>query len=88
MEHNRESLQQGQEGSGSAENTGATRAAQNAPLTDLSTQEKQDIAREIGEDGDAVVSVKDLGQLSGRDDASGGMNDEMERSSTGEATDR
>ncbi len=81
-------MQQGQEGSGSAENTGQGRAAQNAPLTNLSNAEKQDIAGQIGEDENSVASLQDLGQLSGRDDAAGGTNDGMEDSSTGEDTDR
>ena len=88
MENTSESLQQGQEGSGSAENRDQGREAQNAPLTNLSQEEKQDIAHQIGEDEGSVASVKDLGQLSGRDDAAGGINDGMEDSSTGESTDR
>ena len=88
MENRNESLQQGQEGSGSAENRDQERESQNAPLAKLSTEEKQDIAHQIGEEEGSVASVQDLGQLSGRDDASGGMNDGMEDSSTGAGTDR
>ncbi len=88
MENSRESLQAGQQGSGSAENTGQERHDQTQPLTNLSSAQKQDIADEIGEDADGVASIKDLGQWSGRDDASGGVNDGMEGSSTGEETDR
>ena len=75
-----------QEGSGSAENKGGNRSEQQQPLQALSDQQKQDIENEIGTG--AVVGLHDLGQASGRDDASGGSGDRMEDTSTGEPTDR
>jgi hypothetical protein len=85
MMHHKEELQQGQQGSGSAENTGRDRQEQ---LTDtgLSDAEKQTIADHIGENKESVVGLKDLGAASGRDDASGGSGDGMEDQSTGGAT--
>jgi hypothetical protein len=81
----KEELQQGQQGSGSAENTGRQRQEQTANTT-LSEHDKQTIADQIGENKESVVGLKDLGAVSGRDDASGGSGDRMEDQSTGGAT--
>ena len=79
---------QSQPGSGSAENRGENRVYQGHNKTDISEQEKKDIAAEIGEDSNKVADLKDTGALSGRDDAAGGSGDRMEEQSTGQATDR
>ena len=84
----KEQLQQGQQGSGSAESIGKDRKAQWNESADMSEQDKADIAAEIGVDKDAVVDIKSTGGLSGRDDNAGGSGDGMENQSTGQATDR
>ena len=55
---------------------------------DQSGQDKQTIAREIGEDPSRVASVRDTGALSGRDDSAGGSGDRMEEESSGDPTER
>ncbi|HYE54246.1 MAG TPA: hypothetical protein VD996_05360 [Chitinophagaceae bacterium] len=77
-----------QQGTGSAENTGQDRSTQQNNAARLSDQQKQDIAREIGEERDEVADVQDMGTLSGRDDASGGSGDDMEGQDTGRETER
>jgi hypothetical protein len=88
MENKQNNGQQSQPGTGSAENTGRDREEQMHKKTDLSENERKDIASEIGEDPDKIASIRDTGAMSGRDDASGGTADRMEQQSTGEATDR
>lgn len=88
MESNQNPLQSGQQGSGSAENKGQERAAQQNSKAVLSDEERENLAAQLGEGPNAVVGLKDLGALSGRDDASGGSGDRMENQSTGDATDR
>ena len=84
MENNRNN---NQEGTGSAENTDRDRNDQQNPKTDLSNEERRSIASEIGEDESRISSIKDMGGISGRDDASGGTGDGMENQSTGQTTD-
>jgi hypothetical protein len=79
---------QSQQGSGSAENTGRDRQEQLHRNKDLSGHDKQNIANEIGEKPADVSSLRETGQLSGRDDSSGGTGDQMESQNTGQATDR
>lgn len=88
MENNNTSSQQAQQGSGSAENIGQQRSAQQNTNAILSDEEKQNLAAQLGEGPNAVVGLKDLGALSGRDDTAGGSGDGMESQSTGDATDR
>jgi hypothetical protein len=88
MENKPESLQTRQQGSGSAENKGQDRSAQQAGNAILSEEEKQNLAAQLGEGPNAVVGLKDLGALSGRDDAAGGSGDRMEDQSTGQRTDQ
>ena len=88
METNKDQFEKAQQGSGSAENIGQERQAQQAGNAVLSDEEKQNLAAQLGEGPNAIVGLKDLGALSGRDDAAGGMGDGMEGESTGEATDR
>lgn len=78
---------QNQGGSGSAENIGKDREAQQHQLRDLSSEQKNDIANEIGSGPVPVSSLRETGQLSGRDDAAGGSGDQMENTATGESTD-
>ena len=88
MEANKDQIQQSQQGTGSAENKGEKREKQVAGNTDISSREKSDIAKEIGVSSGQVFNLKDLGALSGRDDASGGSGDRMENENTRERTDR
>ena len=88
MEHKKEQTPQSQQGTGSAENKGENRENQLTPNTSLTQPEKEDIAAQIGEDKNAIAGMKDLGAVSGRDDASGGSGDRMEGQSTGQETDR
>ena len=88
METNKEQFQESQKGSGSAENRGEDRSKQVNQTTDLSKQERTDIAAQMGKGPNPVTSIKDMGGLSGRDDSAGGSSDRMEEQSTGESTDR
>ena len=88
METNKEQFQSSQQGTGSAENKGEDRNRQMAQNTDLSNQERTDIAAQMGEGPNPVTTLRDMGALSGRDDSAGGSGDRMEEQNTGEATDR
>lgn len=88
MKKNKEPFQTSQQGSGSTENKGQDRSEQQNNKTVLSDEERQNLASQLGEGLNAVVGLKDMGALSGRDDASGGSGDRMEDSSTGDTTDR
>ncbi len=87
MDNNNANRQQ-QGGTGSAEQTGRDRADQKAPTTDMSGNEKADVASQIGEDSSAISTISDLGGMSGRDDAAGGTGDRQEGQSTNESTDK
>ena len=87
MDSNNDQFKASQQGTGSAENQGSDRNAQQNTKTVLSDEERENLAAQMGEGPNAVVGLKDLGALSGRDDASGGSGDRMEDSSTGDATD-
>lgn len=84
---NKGGLNNTQQGSGSAENKGGTREEQQSQQG-LSSQDRKDIANEMGEDRSSVIGLKDLGAASGRDDASGGDNDGMRSTNSGENTER
>jgi len=88
MENNKDHFQQSQQGTGSDENTGQDRSRQANTKVDISEEDKQNIASEIKENPDRVSSLKDLGALSGRDDAAGSSGDRMEDQSTRETTAR
>ena len=88
METNKKPFESSQQGSGSAENKGQDRNTQQNSKTVLSEEERQNLAAQMGEGPNAIVGLKDMGALSGRDDASGGSGDRMENESTGEPTDR
>lgn len=75
-----------QQGSGSAENTGKPRSEQVNKNMDISNQDKQDIAHELNDTANHIAGLKDMGSLSGRDDASGGSGDRMEEENTSEGT--
>ncbi|RYZ61243.1 MAG: hypothetical protein EOO14_05495 [Chitinophagaceae bacterium] len=87
MAENKEHFQEAQSGTGSAEQTGRDRAAQQQNQQPNEGQ-MQDIANQIGESRDAVSSIRETGGFSGRDDASGGSGDRMENESTNDNTDR
>jgi hypothetical protein len=88
MENKKDQFERSQQGTGSAENRGEERSRQMGGNKDLSNNDGQNLADEIGEDPSRVGSLKDMGALSGRDDAAGGSGDRMEGQSTGEGTDR
>jgi len=85
---NRNNLQQSQQGSGSAENTGGERNHQFNEMTELSLEERMNVADQIGIPVDNVADASQTGAMSGRDDAAGGSGDRMEDENTGERTDR
>ena len=88
MGNNKEQIQESQQGTGSAENRGQNRNEQQQLNTRLTDEQKQDIGNQLGNDRNRVVSLDELGQLSGRDDSSGGSGDRMENENTGKETDR
>ena len=87
MEQDNQQFQTSQQGSGSAEQTGKSRDEQKNTMTDMSEEAKQKMAAEA-DTPVPIATIKDLGGMSGRDDASGGSGDRMENESTGDATDR
>lgn len=82
----RDQLQTSQQGSGSAENRGQERSAQQQ--SNISLNQQEDISNQLGSDKNRVADLDDLGMLSGRDDVSGGSGDRMENENTGRPTDR
>jgi hypothetical protein len=88
MANERDDLQQGQPGTGSAENTGQERNQQFNEMTELSLEERMKVADQIGVPVDNVADASQTGAMSGRDDAAGGSGDRMEDLSTGQDTDR
>jgi hypothetical protein len=80
--------QQSQPGTGSAENTGRSREEQLNPNTNLTQQQREDISDQPGLGRDRLGDLREMGQLSGRDDLAGGDNDGMIDQSTGEETER
>ena len=81
---NKDSLQNRQQGSGSAENTGREREAQKNQKTELNKQERQEIAGEMAQGPNPVADLRAMGGCSGRDDAAGGSGDRMEQENTNE----
>ena len=88
MANDRENNPQQQPGTGSAENLGHDRVDQFNELSELSLEERMNVADQIGVPVQNVSDAAALGTASGRDDASGGSGDRMEEQSTGEETDR
>ena len=82
------SNQQGQGGSGSAENRGEKREAQVSGSFGVDADEKSNIAEQTGLKPDDIADLQDLGAASGRGDAAGGSGDDMTSTSTNEGTDR
>lgn len=76
-----DALQNGRQGTGSAEQTGREREAQQQ-------NSQQNISEEMGNDKDRLSSIEELGGFSGRDDYAGGSGDDMSSENTGDATDR
>lgn len=74
-------------GTGSAENRGDSRQDQQQNA-DQNESTRQNVSEQLGDESVPVSSVRDLGGLSGRDDASGGSGDDMENTSTNEPTER
>jgi hypothetical protein len=75
------------QGSGSAENIGESREAQKNRNFDISDEQKQEIADQIGVKQSDIADPEDLGAGSGRDDLAGGFGDGMINQSTDEPTD-
>ena len=88
QDQNKENLQKGQQGSGSAENTGRSREDQKNQSINLSETERQDIASQTGISTKDIGQLKDLGAYSGREDYSGGDRDGMRDENSDERTDR
>lgn len=92
--HNKEKFmandrsQQTQQGTGSAENTGEERSQQFNEMSELSLEERMNVADQIGVPARDVIDASATGAASGRDDAAGGSGDRMEEENTGDATDR
>lgn len=80
--------QQAQQGSGSAENAGLGRTRQFNEMSELSLEERMNVADQIGVPTEDVIDANTTGASSGRDDAAGGSGDRMEEENTGEATER
>jgi hypothetical protein len=85
---NKQNQQQSLHGSGSAENKGQDRSAQKSRSTNISQEERQKIAGQMGKGPNRIADIKDLGGMSGRDDSSGGSGDRMEDQSTDQGTER
>lgn len=83
MEQNR----QGEGGSGSAENKGQSRQAQQHPQN-ADVPNKQEVKEALGKDAERFGSLQDTGAFSGRDDLAGGDNDGMSHQRSGQDTDR
>jgi hypothetical protein len=81
------SNQQQQGGTGSAESQGRNREEQKTS-TQLSATEKQEIASQVDVEATDIADIQQTGAVSGRDDAAGGSGDDMESTSSDEATDR
>ncbi|HEY0039904.1 MAG TPA: hypothetical protein VGB71_04525 [Flavisolibacter sp.] len=88
MTNDRENNPQQQPGTGSAENLDRDRKEQFNELSELSLEERMAVADQIGVPVDSVIDIASTGAMSGRDDAAGGSNDQMEEQSTGQETDR
>jgi hypothetical protein len=82
----KEQLDQSKSGTGSAEQTGRDRAEQRQEQQDVDQQQRQDVGNQIGVSSNEITSAKELGQMSGRDDASGGSGDDMENENSGGRT--
>jgi hypothetical protein len=77
----------GQEGTGSAENTGRDRSEQLNTTRELSQDQKNAISSEAGENT-PIADIRDLGQLSGSDALAGGSDNVMDDQQQAEDTDR
>jgi hypothetical protein len=89
MADQKETFQSSQQGSGSGENTGEGREAQQNKMKQTGQPEKEDIARSGNIGMKDLADIDDLGALSGRDDyASGPGNDIMDNEDTGKPTSR
>ena len=80
-------LQKGQQGSGSAEARGESREAQKTDV-DLTDDQKQDIAEQTDLKPEDIISIRDTGAVSGRDDLSGTSGDDMSGASTDQPTEK
>lgn len=88
MAKDKETFQQAQQGTGSAEQTGGSRDEQVNREGNLSQQERHDVSSQIDESENKISSIGQTGGLSGRDDYAGGDDNGMQNQSTGEPTER
>ena len=89
MEENRnDQFKSSQQGSGSAENRGDVREAQQNQTKDLGKMNEQQKQEATSGSNVPLADLNSLGGLSGRDDYAGGDADGMSDQSTGEETDR
>ncbi len=88
MNNQEQQNRQHEGGSGSAENQDRSRHDQLHTPTSLNQEEKDRISAEIDNGKTPVAGLKDLGAMSGRDDAAGGSGDGMENTSTAKGTKR
>jgi hypothetical protein len=79
---------QSQSGSGSAENKDLSRSEQLNRRIDDTSRDKEEVASQIGEATSHIAGLKDMGAMSGRDDAAGGSGDRMEDEHTTGRTER
>jgi hypothetical protein len=83
MNNGEQQNRQNRGGSGSAENMGKDRSAQQADAPG-----NQPNVRDAKSGSEPVGNIRDTGALSGRDDASGGSGDDMEKTNSNEPTER
>ena len=88
MENQRDRDQQRQPGTGSAENVDQPRQNQFNEMTELSLEERMNVADQIGVPARDVTDASATGAMSGRDDSAGGSGDRMEEQNTGQPTDQ
>ena len=87
MNNTHEHKPQATQGSGSAEHIGKSREEQKNRDFNLTDDQQQDIANQIGVDKNKVADAGDAGAGSGRDDSAGGFGDGMRYQNTNEPTD-
>ena len=88
MANDRENNLQGQPVTGGAENTGSDRIEQFNELSELSLEERMNVADQIGVPVENLGEAAALGTISGRDDAAGSADAGTEEQSTSEELDR
>ena len=83
----KEDLQNSQQGPGSAANKGENRNPQKNQKSNVNNEQQNDMARQAGLGRDRMTSIEDLGGPNGRDDYSGGDNDDLTNENLNAAND-